>query len=134
METERVPGVHRQVLSHPCRGLQVRTQQCWIQMIREAMDTPNCFLHKAIPSHQPLRGRVLLSQHNTYRIVTMQPALFFDTLFFIMGQKTQVVSDGNYTLFFPSVSSPTKICFVNVLDYDLSESISLQVCAYIGYS
>lgn len=40
VETERVPGRCRQVISHPCRGPKLRTQQSWIQMITAAMDAP----------------------------------------------------------------------------------------------
>lgn len=34
-------------------------------MMMTAIDAPGLFLHKAIPPHQLLEGRVQLSQHNT---------------------------------------------------------------------
>lgn len=52
-------------------------------MITAAMDAPTLILREAIPSHQPLGGRVRLSQHNTDKNVAMWPVLYFGALFFI---------------------------------------------------
>lgn len=68
-------GEHRQVISYPRRGQKLRTQQSWIQMMMTAMDAPGWFLHKAIPPHQLLRGRVRPSQHNTDKNVAVWPPL-----------------------------------------------------------
>lgn len=71
-QTERVSGEHRQVISHPRRGPNVQIQQSQIQMMMTAMDAPGWFLHKAIPPHQPLRGRVQPSQHNIHKNVAVR--------------------------------------------------------------
>lgn len=68
-------GERRQVISHPCRGPKLQIQQSRIQMMMTAMDAPGWFLHKAIPPHQPLRGRVQPSQHNTDKNVAVWPPL-----------------------------------------------------------
>lgn len=116
METERVPGKYRQVISHPCRGPKLWTQQYWTQTITAAMDAPARFLHKAIPSHQPLRGRVQVSQPNTDKNLIMWPELYFDTLFLVCGTKDK-----------GSVSLKNVLC----KDYP-NLGVSLQV--YTGYS
>lgn len=53
-------------------GLDVHTQQSRIQMMMTAMDAPGWFLHKAIPPHQPLGGRVQPSQHNIHKNVAVR--------------------------------------------------------------
>lgn len=53
-------------------GLNVHTQQSWIQMMMTAMDAPGWFLHKAIPPHQSLGGRVQSSQHNIHKNVAVR--------------------------------------------------------------
>lgn len=73
LQTERVSGGHRQVISHPRRGPKLQIQQSWIQMMMTAMDAPGWFLHEAIPPHQLLRGRVQPSQHNTDKNVAVWP-------------------------------------------------------------
>lgn len=50
----------------------MHTQQSQIQMMMTAMDAPGWFLHKAIPPHQPLRGRVQPSQHNIHKNVAVR--------------------------------------------------------------
>lgn len=50
----------------------MHTQQSRIQMMMTAMDAPGWFLHKAIPPHQPLGGRVQPSQHNIHKNVAVR--------------------------------------------------------------
>lgn len=45
-------------------GVNLLSQQSWIQMMMTAIDAPGLFLHKAIPPHQLLEGSVQLSRHN----------------------------------------------------------------------
>lgn len=64
----------RQVISQPRRRPKLQIQQhSWIQMMMTAMDAPGWLLHKAIPPHQSLRGRVQPSQHNRDKNVAVWP-------------------------------------------------------------
>lgn len=83
------------------------TDSAVLDSIAASMDARALFLHEAIPSHQPLGGRVQLSQHNTDENVTMWPVLYFDTLFLTVEQKTWLLSHGNqlhpFFPYFPSL-------------------------------
>jgi hypothetical protein len=63
-----------------------------------AMDAHGRLLHKAIPPHQLLIGRVQLSQHNTVKNVASLPPLCFAPLFFTMETEGEGLSYRDHPL------------------------------------